>query len=172
MSKYLIRVLLLLEIPVILGGCSDQTLTTYLYSPNLACYQKVSLKPKIDQCDELRVTDKVTLQINPERQAVTYSLKGLRLSKENSIFGSLENCKVVDNKNFSCDGLKEVDGIFTIQTFFGEKIISSPSWLYAVSNYGEIDITKKQIFIANEYERLIDAALFIAFIILIVAISS
>lgn len=102
---------------------------------------------------------------------MTYSLKGLRLSNDNSVFGTLENCKVVDSKNFSCDGLTEVDGIFTKQTFFGEKIVSSPTWLYAISNYGEIDITKKQLSIANEYEHLIEAGFVIAIILLMVSSS-
>jgi hypothetical protein len=154
-------------IVIALPGCTDQNLTVYLYSPDLNCYQHVSLRPKIDQCSSFKVTDKLTLQINPERQEVTYSLKGLRLSKENSIFGSLENCKVVDNKNFSCDGLTEVDGIFTKQTFFGEKLISYPAWIYFISNNSNIGINKKQIELANQYEYLIDAGATIVFLIFV-----
>ncbi len=86
-----------------------------------------------EKCQLVKPYDKVELKVIPERQEVSFSQAAIGLDASNTVFKRLENCKVVSDASFSCDGLTRSDGVFTDSSVFGSKVVSRSYLAYLFS---------------------------------------
>ncbi len=113
---------------------------------------------KSSNCNLYKANDKLVISVNQSKQEVTYQLKGLRLDETNTIFNTLDDCKVIDAKNFSCAGLVVVDGQFKDTKVIDGKVVSSVSWLSFYSEKLELDVKRETIkFIEDNNAWLVPA---------------
>ncbi len=135
-----LRVLLLLLLATLIG-CTERTIDVYLYGANNSCFPaKNNLT-----CDRLKIYDTVDLKILLERQEVTYVQKGLWLDDSNAVFRKLNDCKVIDRGNFSCDGLVRIDGQFTNTSVFKTLFVSTTYLPSAWSRYLHTPISRRTL---------------------------
>lgn len=125
-----------------LAGCDQSTTTHYTYGKTLKCFeQSQTNKP----CRHLRPYDEVTISANSGSQQVTMVIRGIDLSKENTVFKTMTNCKVVNKENFSCNELTLDDGIVSTSTALHGKIIGQSAILFYVSNLLDLTIREDVI---------------------------
>lgn len=124
-TKREMRYLLLCALALLLFGCSESPETLYLYGPTKHCVMKA-----VANCDRIKPYDILELKVFPERQEVSFSQAAIGLDSSNTIFKRLENCKVVSEDSFSCDGLTRSDGVFTDSKVFGSRVMSRSYWVY------------------------------------------
>jgi hypothetical protein len=143
----------LMFVALLLSACGDKGETAYLYGPAKSCYRNASIS-SARNCNTLSPYDRLLFQVNREGQSVTFLQQGLKLDETNTIFRNLENCSVIDEENFSCDGLKQIDKEFVNTEVFGDKVISISYWGYLYSSYSN-GITKETLGILNNYNSWI-----------------
>lgn len=123
----------------LLVGCSGNTTELYVFGPGKSCYQGKGTEG-LKNCKTYSAYDKLTLSTNLDKQEVTYQLAAARLDSSNVVFKTLTNCKIIDSKNFSCDGFSISEGKPIDTKIFGKKIISNVGWLFSVSTFFENEI--------------------------------
>ena len=125
-----------------LFGCDQSKTTHYTYGKANACFEQAQIdKP----CRRFKPYDEVTINANATSQQVTILIRAIDLSKENTIFKNLTNCKVVDKENFSCDELTLGEGVVSESTLLDGKVIGQSSILFYGSNMLGQPINKKLI---------------------------
>ena len=124
----LLRLLVLCAAALIVSGCGDSSELFYLYGPTKMCAAQNK-----EKCQLVKPYDKVELKVFPERQEVSFSQAAIGLDASNTVFKRLENCKVVSDASFSCDGLTRSDGVFTDSSVFGSKVVSRSYLAYLFS---------------------------------------
>jgi len=158
------KIALILLLASLLSGCVDNTAEYYTYGMAKSCYKNGFPK----ECKKYIANDKLTLTVNADKQEVTYQLVGMRLDDSNIIFNTLTNCKVVDRKNFSCEGLKITDGKVIDSSVFGKKILSESAWQFYYSNYLTETLTPDSIdFVNRNGYWITPVAVLVGFILLI-----
>jgi hypothetical protein len=159
-----LKILVALIFIALLSGCADKTADYYTYGMAKSCYKNGFQK----DCKNYIANDKLTLTVNPEKQEITYQLRGMRLDVSNIIFKTLADCKVVDIKNFSCEGLKIADGRVIDSAIFGSKLLSDSAWLFWYSNYLTETVSPDNIdFVNRNGYWITPAVILIGFILLI-----
>jgi len=159
-----LKLFLSLLFVLVLSGCTDNTAEYYTYGMAKSCFKNGFPK----DCKKYIANDKLTLTVNPEKQEVTYELVGMRLDDSNIVFKTLSDCKVVNKKNFACEGLKISDGKVIDSSAFGKKILSESTWQFYYSNYLTETFEPDSIqFVNRNGYWLTPVALLVGFILLI-----
>lgn len=164
--KQVLRFLLLISFIVGLSGCWDRPVTLYLFGPAKSCFDK----GQRGECLNLKVYDKVELKVFPDKQEVVYIKKGLGLDDSNTVFRKLENCKVIDRENFSCDGLVRTNGGFTNSQSFGDLKVSTSYWTFAFSYYTGSQIKRGPLEFFHNQDSWLHPVIIILAIFLILGI--
>lgn len=153
---------ILFPILFLLTGCENRSIDTYLYGPAQSCYMDTPFA-SVENCKYLRVYDKLVIQASTERQEVVYMMKGLGLDESNSVFGKLDNCKVIDRDNFSCDGLIRIDRRFVNTDVFAGKMISNSYSGYLISHFVQSNLKKAVLeFLDNNDTWIAMVAIFVS----------
>lgn len=103
--------------------------------------------------------EKVTIRVSSERQEVVILVQGLGTDRGSYIdydFMSLDNCKVIDADNYSCNGLHRVEGKFVRADIFSDRVISNSSLGYFASYYLDRSISKKSVQVLDTYVKWIN----------------
>ena len=124
-----LRLLLLLPL-ILLSACTESSATFYLFGEANSCFSRGTSK----DCQKFKAYDKVTIMVTAEKQAVSYVQKAYGLDESNTIFKTLEGCKVIDKDNFSCQGLSKASGKFLDTQVFEGKITSESFLLPSTSS--------------------------------------
>lgn len=160
-SRYL--TLLCIATVVLLAACADNTVEAFSYGPAKVCYDKNQLSA----CDKYIANDRLVLSANQTTQEVTYQLIGMRLDHSNTIFKTLKDCKVVNSKNFTCEGFTVSEGKVIEATLFQHKLISQSAALFWASNTLKISFDKDLIKSVDRYANWITGAAFITVVLVI-----
>ncbi len=121
-----LRLIPLLVYIFAISGCRESSETFYLYGPTKKC---IATKNPA-KCKRVKLYDKVELKVFPDRQEVYFSQVAIGLDASNTLFKRLENCKVVSDASFSCEGLTRSGNVFIDTSVFGSKLVSRSDWAY------------------------------------------
>jgi hypothetical protein len=160
--------LLLLSV-LALTGCEERSLDAYLYGPTKSCEGKTDLASG-KGCHTNTVYEVLTIQISRDRQEVIYLVKGLRPEEGNFIFGKLNNCKVINRDNFSCDGLVRADKTFVNTEAFSDKVFSISYPSYLLSHYFNVPFTNWGLEILDYIDSGVTFVAVIAVVIFIISV--
>ena len=108
MSKYLLIFTLFL-----LNSCGyDEDRNSYVMNgPSERCFEKIPFDT--DNCQNLKIYNKLRINILSGTNTVNYLISPHRLSEKNTLFGTFNNCTVINSSNFSCDEMEIKKGIVT-----------------------------------------------------------
>lgn len=133
-----------------IAGCGDRHIDLYLYGAANSCFPMEGYR-----CNRLKLYDKVDLMLFVEKQQVSYVQTGVRLDEGNTVFRRLDNCKVIDHKNFSCKGLVRIDERFTDTSVFNNLHVSRASLPYWYSYYLSQPIRRSTLSFFERFESWI-----------------
>ena len=159
--------LLLLFVLVLLSGCSTESSEFYIFGPANSCFNSAVIK----NCETLKAYDQVKISVNVEKQVVVISQKAYGLNDTNIVFKVLENCKVVDRDNFSCDGLVKAFGRYIDTKFFKSKILTE-SYLLSLSHFIDFPVKRSVILFFNEFPVATNTAIAIFLVLVLLGINS
>jgi hypothetical protein len=166
LTKSVLGFLLSVPFIVALTGCSNRPITLYLFGPAKSCFYE----GRKAQCQSLKVYDQIELKASPEKQEVIYLRKGLGLDESNTVFRKLDNCKVVDRDNFSCEGLTRTNGGFTNSKSFGDLTVSTSYFTYAFSYYTGSEINRATVDFFHKNDSWINPAVIVLAIVVILCL--
>ena len=108
MSKYLLIVTLFLLNSCGYGGDKNSYV---MNGPSERCFEKIPFDT--GNCQNLKIYNKLKINILSGTNTVNYLISPHRLSEKNTLFGTFDNCTVINSSNFSCDEMEIKDGIVT-----------------------------------------------------------
>jgi hypothetical protein len=151
----------------LLTGCIDAASEYYTFGYHNGCYSK----EKINLCSSYKAYDEIKVSVSIEGQAVSVVQKAYDLDASNTIFRRLENCKVIDKKNFSCDGLTIASGKLTSNEIFAGKLITS-SWVLSLTSYFNMPVEKSILLLFIDYPNLINFGILIFLLLFFLGLTS
>jgi hypothetical protein len=161
MPKKLLLLGLAIVSSILLTGCTQSSIELYVFGPAKSCYQKNTLK----DCTNYKAYDKLTLNANHAKQEVTFKLEAVGLDSSNVVFKTLPNCKIIDSRNFSCEGFSVSEGKAIENTFFKKRKVSNSGMLFSYSNFLTAEVSAKNIDFFNKNGQWIFFVLIAAVII-------
>jgi hypothetical protein len=161
-----LRFLFLLVFGASLTACTQEPIDVYLFGPSPSCL-KANDRSK---CRRLTLYEEVEVSAFKERQEVVYVRTGVASkTSSSSVFGSLQQCKVVDKDNFSCDGLVRRGGEFVETGMFGDLFASESYWTFAYANILGAELERSTIQLFHNHRTAITAVLVVAIIVTVIA---
>lgn len=155
---------------LLLTGCEEnKPVELYLYGPTKSCLAKNLIATK---CKSVNVYDKVNLSVNNQSQEVTFVREAIGLDASNIVFKKLENCKVVDVNNFSCDGLSRSSSVFLEKQEFGNLLVSRSKLLYFMAEKFDFTIEVVAIEFLDEHEVMANLVMIFGAIFILIGINS
>lgn len=167
MKKIFIAVSCLL----LLTSCGDDATELYVFGPGKSCYHG-DYYQAVKDCKSYAAYNKLILNANMANQEVTYQLVAAGLDSSNVVFKTLTSCKIIDKKNFSCDGFSISDGKPIDTKIFGRKIVSNVGWLFSVSTFFENEIKVDHINYVTKNNYWLAPLMVVGFIFAIFGIAS
>jgi len=151
----------------LLYGCNSTSTEFYLFGWGNSCFTSIPLKG----CKKIKFYDNVKMSINYEKQTVSYVQKANKLDESNVVFKTLDNCKIIDLENFSCEGLKRVSGKYVKTDIFKDRFITE-SFLISLNSYLNSELDKSTFDFINENSTLVNFGVCIFVILLMFGINS
>jgi len=159
--------LLAISLCFFLYGCNSISTDFYLYGWGNSCFTSIVK----NDCKKVKFYDNVKLSINYEKQTVSFVQKAHDLDVSNVVFKTLENCKIVDLENFSCEELARVSGKYVKTPIFKERFITE-SYLMSLNSFLNSEIDKSTFDFINENNTLVNFGISILAILVFIGINS
>lgn len=156
------KIILTVFLGFFLSSCSSNVIEFELYGKDNKCYQSSSIK----DCTKLKLYDTVKLSINQEKQSASYVRNGYKLDETNTVFDTLDNCKIIDKNNFRCENISRVNGKFSDVSLFKDMQVSE-SFLVSIYIRFKTTIDAGLLASINEFHTMISIGVGILFILVL-----
>ena len=152
---------------LLLISCSSTTADFYVFGWGNSCYKEGFKR----SCTKIKAYDSLKLTVSVQKQSVSYVRKAYFLDNSNVVYETLENCKVIDLENFSCENLSRASGQFIDTKIFKDRLITD-SIILSIGTYVGQEIDRDIFNFINDNRLSVNIGLAIFMILFFVGLTS